>query len=95
MLHLFMQPSYRRAGLLRQALSVPLGRPATEATVFGSWVFLNGDKIDNTVGPCLLARECRCPDGPHNLELWSKMQPSGKRIADLIAYAKEILSRYG
>jgi hypothetical protein len=29
-----------------------------------------------------------------NLELWSTMQPSGKRPEDLVAFAKEILKQY-
>ena len=29
-----------------------------------------------------------------NLELWSKAQPAGKRVEDLVSFAKEILSRY-
>jgi len=29
-----------------------------------------------------------------NLELWSRSQPSGQRVADKVAWAKEILSRY-
>jgi|ERR1019366_1856990 hypothetical protein len=55
----------------------------------------NGARSDNTAGPCLTLPKCTCVDGPHNLEMWSTMQPSGKRIPDLIAYAKEILRRYG
>jgi hypothetical protein len=31
---------------------------------------------------------------PANLELWTTMQPSGKRVDDLVKYAREILKRY-
>lgn len=31
---------------------------------------------------------------PENLELWVTSQPSGQRVIDLIAWAKEILERY-
>ena len=41
---------------------------------------LNGDRSDNR-------RE--------NLELWSSYQPSGQRVEDKVAYAKEILALYG
>ena len=40
----------------------------------------NGDRQDNR---------------PENLELWAKVQPSGQRIADLVAWANEILADYG
>lgn len=29
-----------------------------------------------------------------NLELWTKAQPAGQRVVDLVAYAREILTRY-
>lgn len=29
-----------------------------------------------------------------NLELWTTMQPSGKRVVDMVIFAKEILKRY-
>lgn len=32
---------------------------------------------------------------PENLELWVTSQPKGQRPADLVAWAKEILERYG
>lgn len=40
----------------------------------------NGDKLDNR---------------PENLELWVKTQPSGQRVADVVAWAKMVLDRYG
>lgn len=32
---------------------------------------------------------------PENLELWSTMQPSGKRVEDLVMFAWSILELYG
>lgn len=29
-----------------------------------------------------------------NLELWTKSQPSGQRVVDKVAWAREILARY-
>ncbi|OKJ24347.1 hypothetical protein AMK23_26300 [Streptomyces sp. CB02130] len=39
----------------------------------------NGDRADNRI---------------ENLELWSKSQPAGQRVADKIAWARELLARY-
>ena len=41
---------------------------------------INGDKTDNR---------------PENLELWNTSQPSGQRIQDKVAWAKEIIKLYG
>ncbi len=32
---------------------------------------------------------------PENLELWVRTQPAGQRASDLVAFAREILGRYG
>lgn len=40
----------------------------------------NGDRQDNRL---------------ENLELWTTMQPTGKRVEDMVKFAKEILRRYG
>lgn len=40
----------------------------------------NGERDDNVIG---------------NLELWTTMQPSGKRAVDLVAFALQVLDRYG
>lgn len=39
-----------------------------------------GDRSDNRI---------------EKLELWSSMQPAGQRVVDKLAYAREIIARYG
>ncbi len=40
----------------------------------------NGDKQDNRL---------------ENLELWVKFQPNGQRVEDMLAWAHEVIARYG
>jgi hypothetical protein len=40
---------------------------------------INGDKLDNRI---------------NNLELWSRHQPAGQRVADKLAHARELIERY-
>lgn len=40
----------------------------------------NGNRSDNRI---------------ENLELWSSLQPAGQRVVDKLAYAREIIARYG
>lgn len=51
----------------------------------------NGDRLDNRLRR---GHEVVCPDGCCNLELWVKGQPPGQRAADLVSWARTILSRY-
>jgi hypothetical protein len=37
----------------------------------------------------------RADNRPENLELWVTAQPSGQRVEDLVAWAEEVLRRYG
>ena len=41
---------------------------------------VNGDRTDNRL---------------ENLELWSRFQPNGQRVADKVAWARDLLRRYG
>ncbi len=36
----------------------------------------------------------RADNRPENLELWVTYQPSGQRVEDLLAYARELIGRY-
>jgi hypothetical protein len=57
--------------------------------------------MEATLGRYLLPEESvhhrngvRDDNRPENLELWTRPQPSGIRVSDAIAWARELLERY-
>jgi hypothetical protein len=37
----------------------------------------------------------RSDNRPKNLELWVRTQPAGQRVEDVLAWAREVIARYG
>lgn len=48
---------------------------------------LRGEQVHHKNG-------ARADNRPENLELWTKSQPTGQRVEDKVAWAKELLALY-
>jgi hypothetical protein len=76
-------------------------RPGHPRAAKGNYVFEHILVMEAMLGRYLLPDESvhhrngvRDDNRPANLELWTRPQPTGIRVSDAIAWAREILARY-
>ena len=67
----------------------------------GRIIFQHREVMEKILGRALIPGEnvhhmngARADNRPENLELWSSHQPAGQRVADKVAWAREILKLY-
>jgi hypothetical protein len=97
-------PTTRRTGSRKRDKGgyVRLYRPEHPNARSGGYVAEHTVVMSELLGRALFPDEnvhhkngVRDDNRPENLELWTKCQPAGKRAADLIEYANQIIERYG
>lgn len=92
-----------RHGRIRDRKGYILVRmPGRKNTYKGGYVPEHRLVMEQVLGRPLLSSENvhhlngqRDDNRPENLELWVITQPSGQRVEDLIAWARELIQRYG
>lgn len=87
-------------------LDAPPATPPQPRRITNGYVFVYGKAehrlvLERMLGRPLIPGETvhhkngvRDDNRPENLELWSKSQPAGQRVADKVAWAREILALY-
>jgi hypothetical protein len=78
-----------------------VGKRSTENTG-AAWILQHRAVMEEMLGRPLVKGEnvhhingVRDDNRPENLELWSTFQPAGQRVEDKLAWAHEIINRYG
>ena len=94
--------NWRGGRTLHKAGYVMIRRPEHPRARASAYVFEHILVMEAELGRFLVDGESvhhlngvRDDNRPENLELWTRPQPSGIRVRDAIAWAREILDRYG